>query len=149
MRFPLARTTKALWLLSLAALALSLSGCRAVGPGGSASLPAPTQVPPAAKVVWSGSYANNIQPIFDQKCVSCHGPGRAENGLRLDSYEGVMKGTQYGPVVIPGSPTTSALESVVIGTAAPSIRMPHGGQRLTEQEVQNITLWIEAGAPRQ
>jgi len=146
MRFPVPRTTGAILLLSAAALALFVAGCRAaVTP----TQPAvgPSAVAPAAKLVWDGSYSNNIQPIFDQKCISCHGPTRAENGLRLDSYEGVMKGTQYGPVVIPGSPTTSALESVVIGTASPTIRMPHGGQRLTEQEVQNITLWIQAGAP--
>ncbi len=143
MKFPAFRSTSIAWLVSAGTLVLILAGCRTP----QVSPPTPTPAAPAAKVVWSGSYDTNIQPIFDQHCVSCHGPSRAENGLRLDSYEAVMKGTQYGPIVIPGSPATSALMSVVIGTAAPSIRMPHGGARLSEQEVQNITLWIEAGAP--
>lgn len=60
-----------------------------------------------------------------------------------------MKGTQHGPVVVARSPNSSALISVVKGTADPSIRMPHGGQRLSEQELQNLVLWIEAGAPNQ
>ena len=128
----------------LVALAIVVSGCRV------AATPPPTPVPsaaPAGKLVWSGSYAKNIQPIFNQNCVSCHGPSKAENGLRLDSYADVMKGTQYGPVVVPGSPTTSALMSVINGTASASIQMPHGKQPLPSQDIQNIMLWIQAGAP--
>jgi hypothetical protein len=59
-----------------------------------------------------------------------------------------MKGTQFGPIVTAGQPNQSALVSVIRGTADPRIRMPHEGTRLTDQEVQNIVLWIEAGAPR-
>lgn len=131
-------------LLVFVTLAFVVSGCQA-----GAAVP-PTPVPtavPAGKLVWSGSYAKNIQPIFNQNCVSCHGPSKAENGLRLDSYADVMKGTQYGPVVVPGSPTTSALMSVINGTASASIQMPHGKQPLPSQDIQNIMLWIQAGAP--
>jgi mono/diheme cytochrome c family protein len=136
-------------LILLAAMALAGVGCQ----GGGAATPTlvPTVVPPvapAAKVVWNGSYDVNVQPIFNQKCVGCHGPSRVENGLRLDSYDGVMKGTQFGPIVVPGQPSQSALLSVVKGTADPSLQMPHGGQRLNDQDVLNITLWIQAGAPR-
>jgi len=134
-------------LVALVALGLVASGCQ----GGAAATPTPAPtaapVPPAGKVVWSGTYSKNIQPIFNQYCVSCHGPSKAENGLRLDSYAGVVKGTLHGPVVVPGSPTTSALISVIKGTADPSIQMPHGSQPLPSQDVQNITLWIQAGAP--
>ncbi len=144
-------TVGATWafrLLFFGTLALAAAGCTTGAGTSPTAVPTSSPIPPASKVVFNGSYAKNIQPIFTQHCVSCHGPTQAANGLRLDSYEGVMKGTQYGAVVVPGSPTTSALESVVIGTASPEIRMPHGGQRLTDQEVQNITLWIQAGAPK-
>jgi hypothetical protein len=110
--------------------------------------PMPTPaVPAAGKVTWVGDYSTHIQPIFDASCLDCHSAQRAENDLRLDSYEGVMAGTQHGPVVIPGQPGASALVSVVRGTADPSILMPHGGQRISQREVDNIVLWIEAGAP--
>ncbi|MGE5620554.1 MAG: c-type cytochrome domain-containing protein [Sphingomonadaceae bacterium] len=146
MRYPKAAATTALGVLLVLA-SLAAAGCGAAQP--SAAAANPTAAPAAGKVVWAGSYAQHIQPIFDQRCVSCHGPTKADNGLRLDSYDGVMKGTQHGPVVAPGSPNNSALISVLKGTADPSIRMPHGGQRLTEQDLQNLTLWIEAGAKNQ
>ncbi|MHB0869240.1 MAG: c-type cytochrome domain-containing protein [Chloroflexota bacterium] len=142
MRHSKATAITVLGLLLLASLAMA--GCQTAQPTAAAANP--TAAPAAGRVVWTGSYAQNIQPIFDERCVSCHGSSRADNGLRLDSYQGVMKGTQHGPVVVPGAPNNSALISVVKGTTDPSIRMPHGGQRLTDQDLQNLALWIEAGA---
>lgn len=140
--------------LLLAAM-LALSACQPAATA-TPTKPAATPIPPAAKTTWAGDYATHIQPALNEHCVSCHGATRAENGLRLDSYEGVMKGTQFGRIVTPGQPGNSTLVSVLRGTAAPSIlprtpapsiQMPHQGQRLTSQEVDNIVLWIEAGAP--
>ena len=48
------------------------------------------------------SFAQYILPIFQEECTFCHGPDDAHNGLRLDSYDGVMKGTNFGAVVEPG-----------------------------------------------
>jgi len=105
-------------------------------------------VPLRAKVVWDGSYQRDIQPIFNAYCVQCHRPGRAENGLRLDTYEGTMKGTQFGAVVVPGSATRSTLVAVIQGTASLEIRMPHEERQLSPNRIQNVVLWIEAGAPK-
>ncbi len=133
-------------LLTLALAAMALTGCQAGRTSGAAASAAPAAATPAAKTVWNGHYDQNIQPIFNDHCVNCHGPNRAENGLRLDSYQGVMKGTNHGPVVVPGDPDHSALISVVQGSVEPSIQMPHGGQKLTPQDVENLRLWIAAGA---
>ena len=120
-------------------------GAPSTGPTGAPSEVA--DVPLAARTVWAGTYSHDVQPIFDQYCTSCHGPSRAENGLRLDSYENTMRGTQFGPVVVPGAASASTLAAVVQGTADPKIRMPHEGRKLTRNRIQNILLWIEAGAP--
>lgn len=136
-----------LLLAALVALTSVVSGCQAGAAATPTPAPTAVPVPPAGKVVWNGTYAKNIQPIFNDYCVKCHGPSLSENGLRLDSYAGVMKGTQYGAVIVPGSPSTSALVSVIQGTAAASIQMPHGAKPLASQDVQNIILWIQAGAP--
>lgn len=106
-------------------------------------------VPLRAELRWAGSYSRDIQPIFIVYCVECHGPTRAENGLRLDSYEGVMKGTQYGPVVKPGSSAASTLAYVIQGTAPQEVRMPHERISLSPNRLQNIILWIDAGAPKE
>lgn len=147
MKLPTLRTTTVLGLLLMAALAIAVVGCQPTRPAASVSAPAPAPVRAAAKLVWNGKYAEHVQPIFTQRCVSCHGPSRAENGLKLASYEELMKGTQFGSVVVPGSASASTLLAVLRGTTDPSIRMPHGGERLSEVELQNVTLWIEAGAP--
>jgi mono/diheme cytochrome c family protein len=143
---PLARAIAI--LLPLVVLADVLVGCGQTGAGTTQNTtPAVTSVPPAWKLVWNGHYSTHIQPIFDQHCVSCHGPTRTDAQLTLTSYAEVMKGGKDGPVVMPGNPAISVLISSVNGTAAGSSRMPPTGPRLSDTEVQNLTIWIDAGAP--
>jgi mono/diheme cytochrome c family protein len=95
------------------------------------------------------SYEADVKPIIDANCVSCHvpgGEGYAKSGLQLDSYEAVMKGTQFGPVVVAGSSVSSTLYRLVSGQADPSIRMPHGQGALPEKDVATIAAWIDQGA---
>lgn len=115
--------------------------------GAAGSEATPTEVAVAGQLTWTGSFARDIQPIFDEYCVRCHGEALAENGLRLDSYEGVMKGTRGGPVVSPGVASGSTLVWVIQGLAAPELRMPHAERPLSPNRIQNIVLWIDADAP--
>lgn len=95
------------------------------------------------------TYQANIKPILEANCVSCHIPGGAgyeKSGLRLDSHEALMKGTQFGPVVVPGSSVSSTLYRLVSGQADPSIRMPHGAAALPDADVATIAAWIDQGA---
>jgi mono/diheme cytochrome c family protein len=95
------------------------------------------------------TYQADIKPIIDANCMACHvpgGEGYEKSGLLMDSYEAVMKGTQYGPVVIPGSSVSSTLYRLVSGQADPSIRMPHGQGALPEKDVAAIATWIDQGA---
>lgn len=95
------------------------------------------------------TYQANIKPILDANCVKCHvpgGPGYEKSGLRLDSYEAMMKGTKFGAVVVPGSSVSSTLYRLVAGQADPSIRMPHGQAALPDADVATIAAWIDQGA---
>jgi cytochrome c553 len=95
------------------------------------------------------TYQANIKPILEAKCVSCHVPGGSgyeKSGLRLDSYEAMMKGTKFGVVVVPGSSVSSTLYRLVSGQADPSIRMPHGQASLPDADVATIAAWIDQGA---
>jgi hypothetical protein len=64
------------------------------------------------------SYADDIVPIFKGWRVCCHRPGGQgyeASGVDLTSYAGLMKGTKFGPVVIPGQPDTSSLIALIYG----------------------------------
>jgi hypothetical protein len=95
------------------------------------------------------SFATEVKPILDQSCVNCHkaaGQGYSKSGLRLDSYESLMAGTKFGPVVKPGSSISSSLYLVVAGKADPSIRMPHNREPLSSESVELLKNWIDQGA---
>lgn len=96
------------------------------------------------------SYAKDVSPILDKHCKSCHVAGQAGyvvSGLELASYETLMKGTQYGPVVLPGDPLTSVLVMLIEGRADPSLRMPHGNAKpLDPADIATIRKWVEQGA---
>lgn len=96
------------------------------------------------------SFAGQVKPILDSNCVSCHvagQPGYEASGLALDSYAGLMKGTRYGKVVLPGNPQDSVLNMLAEGRADPSISMPHGDQRgLYKEELATLRAWVAQGA---
>jgi len=95
------------------------------------------------------SFATQVKPVLDQNCVECHraaGQGYGKSGLRLDSYESLMAGTKFGPVIKPGSAISSSLYLLVAGKADPSIRMPHNRAPLPSENVEIIKNWIDQGA---
>jgi mono/diheme cytochrome c family protein len=95
------------------------------------------------------SFAQDVFPIFKGRCVECHQPGGEgyeKSGLDLTTYQGVMKGTKYGPVVVPGDSFTSNLMALIDWRASPEIRMPHGQKQLSSCDRTAIGDWILQGA---
>ena len=95
------------------------------------------------------SYKSEVKPLIDKYCLECHvpgGDGATASGFVVDSYEAVMKGTKYGPVIVAGDSLSSTFYRLVAGKVDPSIRMPHGKEALTEQEIATIERWILEGA---
>lgn len=94
------------------------------------------------------SFADDILPIFRQRCAECHGAEdengevRTEVSLNLLEYERVMAGSEFGTVIEAGDPANSfLLDMIVDGT------MPEQGDPVPEEEIALIRAWIEAGAP--
>jgi len=96
------------------------------------------------------SYSQDVAPILDKHCTACHVPGQpgfVVSGFELGSYQSLMKGTQFGPVVLPGDALTSVLVMLIEGRADPSLKMPHGdASQLTQEEITTIRRWVEQGA---
>ena len=95
------------------------------------------------------SFVEDVMPILQGRCVSCHRPdgiGHDKSGLDLTSYDGLMKGTKFGPMVIPGEPETSNIMVLLDWRAAPELRMPHGQKKLSTCDRDAIRTWIREGA---
>ena len=96
------------------------------------------------------SYQKDVVPILDKHCKSCHVPGQpgyVVSGFELGSYDTLMKGTQFGPVVLPRHPLTSVLVMLIEGRVDPSLKMPHGDASTPSQdEILTIRRWVEQGA---
>ena len=105
----------------------------------------------AIVAMWSGqiaaaaSFDERIRPLLIERCGDCHGPDTQESGLRLDVKHRAMKGGDFGPVILPGRAAASEVVRRVTSTDAKK-RMPPDGERLSADEVELITRWIDAGA---
>jgi hypothetical protein len=95
------------------------------------------------------SFSEDVMPIFVGHCFSCHKPGgqgNEQSGLDLSSYEGVMKGTTSGKMVIPGDPEGSNLMWLLDWRGAPATHMPLGKKKLSTCDRDAIRAWIREGA---
>ncbi|HXW23262.1 MAG TPA: c-type cytochrome domain-containing protein [Xanthobacteraceae bacterium] len=95
------------------------------------------------------SFAEDVMPIFKGRCVSCHQPGGEgfeKSGLDLTTYEGLMKGTKFGPMVIPKDPDGSNLVWLLDWRGDLQTRMPHGKKKLSICDRDAIRAWIREGA---
>jgi len=95
------------------------------------------------------SFKDEIFPIIEKYCVECHQPGGdgfEKSGLDMTSYQGIMKGTRHGPIVVPGDAFSSNLNVLIEGRASFELKMPHGRKGLTKWERLLIRRWVNRGA---
>lgn len=97
------------------------------------------------------SFSADVKPILDHNCLECHqagGAGTLASGLDMTSYDSLMKGTRFGPMIIAGDVEGSNLLVLMEGRADPSISMPHGQKSIPKEDIQTIRLWIKQGAKK-
>jgi hypothetical protein len=90
-------------------------------------------------------FNRDVQPILTARCSGCHGSQQQMNGLRVDVPDALLKGSNSGPVVVPGSSATSKLIERVSSTKK-GFAMPPVGAPLTAAEIQLLRAWIDEGA---
>jgi|GEM_PF-1817699 len=83
-------------------------------------------------------FASIQRTIIEPKCISCHMGSGAAMGVDLSSYTKIMESKS----VIPFKPDQSKFFTTI-----ESGRMPKGGARLSDSEIQRVFEWIEKGAP--
>jgi hypothetical protein len=118
---------------------------RAVSPPTDAP-PSPEAAAPTEEAVTEGapspvSFANDVMPILENRCIECHGGRRTREGLDVKTYESLMQGSQNGPVVIPGSADESLFVELIVKG-----EMPDRGPKVTPGELKLIMDWVNQGA---
>jgi uncharacterized membrane protein len=92
-------------------------------------------------------YMREIHPIFDAKCVACHGASKEQGGLRLDFFDLLSEGGKDGAVIAPRTPDGSLLlQRVTLSPTDRHFMPPEGRTPLSANEIATLRSWIAAGA---
>ncbi len=81
-----------------------------------------------------------IRPTLAGTCFKCHGGKKVSNGLRVDSRDGLLKGGDSGPAIIPGDPQKSLLvQAIRYGDA---LKMPPK-EKLKPEAIEALVTWVK------
>ncbi len=89
------------------------------------------------------SFSQDVAPILQGKCLSCHGEGELMSQLDLRTREAMLRGGVRGPALVPGRAAESRIYQQISGSQAPV--MPLGGA-LSADEISTLERWINEGA---
>jgi len=99
---------------------------------------------PAVCLAAAPSY-KDVNAIFAARCYGCHAAAVKMGSLNLQTWAGLEEGGSHGKVVVPGKSGESRMYLLVSGKAMPA--MPMDGSKLSDEQVNTIRAWIDAGAP--
>lgn len=88
-------------------------------------------------------FSKEIQPIFNSKCISCHGQTVAEENLRLDSWDQLIRGSLHSESIIPYDPDNSLLYEMLTKLETPHLS---GTDSIMQDELRILRDWIAEGA---
>ena len=93
-------------------------------------------------------FENKIRPVFAENCYKCHSQQaeKVKGGFLLDTREGLLKGGDTGPAIVPGDPESSLLIKAIRYTD-PDLQMPPKGKKLPDEVIADLTAWVKMGAP--
>jgi Protein of unknown function (DUF1553)/Protein of unknown function (DUF1549)/Planctomycete cytochrome C/EF-hand domain pair len=92
-------------------------------------------------------FEKNIRPILVKECYSCHAATaeKIKGGLTLDTSDGLRKGGDTGPALIPGDSKKSLILKA-LRQVDDELKMPPK-KKLSDEVIANFEKWITMGAP--
>ena len=92
-------------------------------------------------------FEKKIRPMLIARCYECHSAAakKIKGGLTLDTREGLLKGGDAGPVIVPGDPEKSKLIEAVRYKNR-DLQMPPKSA-LAPEQVRDLEQWVKLGAP--
>lgn len=92
-------------------------------------------------------YTEIIEPIFAEKCWSCHSAKKQKGGLRMDGKAFITKGGEDGAAFLAHQAAKSRIILRAQLNEKDEEHMPPAGKpQLTEKELKLIAWWINEGA---
>src|SRR5438874_2377090 len=93
-------------------------------------------------------FERRIRPIFVENCYKCHSAEaeKIKGSFLLDTREGLLKGGETGPAIVPGEPEKSLLIKAVRYTDE-NLQMPPKNKKLAPDQIADLEAWIKMGAP--
>ena len=90
-------------------------------------------------------FESKIRPLLAQNCYGCHSASAKPRfaNLHLDSREGMLRGGDRGPALVPGDPDASRLIQAV---RQQDLKMPPA-EPLAPRQIAALARWVEMGAP--
>ena len=88
--------------------------------------------------------------MLSDNCYECHSADakKVKGGLLLDTAEGLIKGGDTGPAIVPGKPDKSLLLITMRhGDSDPDMAMPPKKDILPDAVLADFKEWIKMGAP--
>jgi uncharacterized membrane protein len=94
-------------------------------------------------------FVEQVQPIFEKKCIGCHGPKKQKGEYRLDQAGVALAGGESGKTAIkPGDPLASELvRLILLPPGDDDVMPPEGKEPMNAEETLTIIRWIQKGAP--
>ncbi len=91
------------------------------------------------------SFEQDIAPILESKCLSCHNLNQQKGDLAMETLAAIQAaGEEY---VIPGNAEDSVLYWITLALDdGERPEMPEKGEALTEEETKMLAAWIDSGA---
>ena len=91
-------------------------------------------------------FRQQIQPIFENACIRCHGADKAKGDLRLDTKAGFLRGGKHGPLIDSKDYEKSELLRRIKLPRDHEDIMPQETEPLSGPHKNWLTDWVRTGA---
>ncbi|MGY8652783.1 MAG: PSD1 and planctomycete cytochrome C domain-containing protein [Verrucomicrobiia bacterium] len=102
----------------------------------------------AASARETAFFEQYVRPVLARECYRCHSEKEdsRKGGLTLDTRDGIRKGGDSGPAVVPRNPSKSLLVKA-IQYHDKDLQMPPKNKKLKSADINALTQWVLLGAP--
>src|ERR1700687_4492697 len=94
----------------------------------------------------SPSYAKDVRPFLAKYCLECHNQKNLKGKLNLETYQGLMRGSSSGEVVVPGKADESTMVLLVEGKDNQKMPPKEAPLQPKAKEIGVLRAWVAAGA---